>query len=431
MMRSRRRLSVRGHETGAVLLLVAIMLAAFLACLALAIDGGALQRTRRLAQNAADAGALAGAAEILRSQSDSVIFASAQNESARNGFAGGSNGVVVTATHPGSGSFTGSTYVKVVVEDTVPTIFAGAIGRRTMIVRATAIGGIVPPSTNCLTLLSPTGTALSVQSAFHFEGHGTCNIAVNSSSSTAIVVQNNGSIIDGATTISVAGNYSVSSGGSIAAGTDIKINAAPVPDTMAYLTMPTPPACPTGYSYCATQPVDGATLSPGSYCGGIKIGGGYTVTFSPGLYFLRGGGLDIGSSAIVNGTGVTFVNTNAPAIDGGANKFNIFNFQSGAIVTLSAMTTGALSGVLLYQDPAAGQAGHSYTNSIKSGNGSILSGSIYLPTQTLSIQSAGSLTINGGIVAKTLSAQSSGTLNLTGISGGTGYFALRRSSIVQ
>jgi len=170
---------------------------------------------------------------------------------------------------------------------------------------------------------------------------------------------------------------------------------------------------------------------PGSYCGGIKIGGG-TITFSPGLYFLRGGGLDIGGSGtIVNGTGVTFVNTNAPAIDGGANKFNIFNFQSGAIVTLSAMTTGTLSGVLLYQDPAAGQAGHAYTNSFKSGNGSILSGSIYLPTQSLAIQYAGSLTINGGIVARSLLAQSSGTLNLTGISGGTGYFALRRSSIVQ
>src|SRR4029079_3244330 len=124
--------------------------------------------------------------------------------------------------------------------------------------------------------------ALSVKSAFHFEGQGgNCNIAVNSSSESAVQGQNNGSIIEGVASISLAGNYTTSSGGSIAPGTNIKIHAAPVPDPMAYLTMPTPPACPTGYTYAATQPVTGATLAPGSYCGGIKIGGGITVTFSP------------------------------------------------------------------------------------------------------------------------------------------------------
>jgi Flp pilus assembly protein TadG len=431
MTRLRRGSGGRGHETGAVLPFVAILLVAFLTLLALAIDGGVLQRERRFAQNAADAGALAGAAEILRSRGDSEIFASAQSEATRNGFTNGSNGVLVTATHPGSGAFTGASYVKVVVEDSVPTIFAGVLGRSKVTVRATAIGGIVPPSTNCLTLLDPTASpALSVKSAFHFEGlGGGCNIAVNSSSETAIQVQNTGSIIEGVASISIAGNYSVSSGGSIAAGTDIKIHAASVPDPMAYLTMPTPDACPGAYA--VTQPVDGETLAPGTYCGGIKIGGG-TITFSPGLYFLRGGGLDIGGAGtIVNGTGVTFVNTNAPAANGGANKFDIFNFQSGAVVTLSAMTTGPLAGVLLYQDPSAGQAGHAYTNQMQSGNGSVLSGSIYLPTQKLTIQSSGSLTINGGIVAKTMLAQSSGTLNITGANGGSGYFALRRSSLVQ
>src|SRR5437867_5669258 len=101
---------------GAILPLVAIVLVGLMGLLALAVDGGSIQRQRRLAQNAADAAAQAGAMEIYRTHTDTAtVFAAARDEAARNGFTTGSGGVRVIASTPTSPDhFTGSGYVKVV-----------------------------------------------------------------------------------------------------------------------------------------------------------------------------------------------------------------------------------------------------------------------------------------------------------------------------
>src|SRR5438874_2600238 len=118
---------------GAVLPLVAITMVAFMAIVGLAVDGGAIQRERRLAQNAADAGALAGAWEIFRNHnSDSAVFANARAETTRNGYTNGVNNAVVTAGRPTSGDYffpQAAQYVKVVVTKTISTPFAGILGR--------------------------------------------------------------------------------------------------------------------------------------------------------------------------------------------------------------------------------------------------------------------------------------------------------------
>jgi uncharacterized membrane protein len=106
----KRLVSRSSKKTGAVLPMVAITMIAFMGALAIAIDGGSIQRQRRLAQNAADAGALAGAWEIYRNHNtDSAVFANALQETARNGFTNGVDGVVVTVSRPTSPDhFTGS-----------------------------------------------------------------------------------------------------------------------------------------------------------------------------------------------------------------------------------------------------------------------------------------------------------------------------------
>src|SRR4051794_26411610 len=83
------------NRSGAILPLVAVTLVAMMGVTALAIDGGAIQQHRRLAQNAADAGALAGAQEILRTHSQSVAFAAADTAARRNGYVDGVNGAHV------------------------------------------------------------------------------------------------------------------------------------------------------------------------------------------------------------------------------------------------------------------------------------------------------------------------------------------------
>jgi hypothetical protein len=205
---------------------------------------------------------------------------------------------------------------------------------------------------------------------------------------------------------------------------------------MAYLTTPDPGACSPPYNtvgYKVVQPQNDTTLQPGTYCGGIKVGTVIDVTFAPGMYFLMGGGMDIGSAAHIHGTEVTFVNMNAPEVDGGAHKFGIFNLQNNStVVDFTAMTTGPLAGILFYQDRAAGLSGHTYVNMVKSGVGTNFSGSFYLPTQRLTVESGGGITINGGIVAQQILVQNNAThLSVTGLAGGSGYFALKRASIIE
>jgi len=91
---------------------------------------------------------------------------------------------------------------------------------------------------------------------------------------------------------------------------------------------------------------------PGVYCGGIEVKAGKTAIFGPGLYVFKGGQFYIAGNATVTNTedasgGVTFYLT------GSGTDYATLVFESGADITLTPMTTGALANVLFYQDPNA------------------------------------------------------------------------------
>ena len=101
---------------GQVLVVVAIALLALLAFVALAVDVGGIYQERRAMQNAADAGALAGAREMCfgsEANAESVAHDYTVN---RNGAAG----ALITVTAP--------TTVTVVATQTYKTYFAGLLG---------------------------------------------------------------------------------------------------------------------------------------------------------------------------------------------------------------------------------------------------------------------------------------------------------------
>jgi len=105
------------HEReGQALIQVALALVALLAFLALAIDVGHFYGERRHMQNAADAGALAGARELCLGHSADAAIAAAQE------YAQTRNGAQAAAV-----SVNGST-VNVVASETTNTFFAGLIG---------------------------------------------------------------------------------------------------------------------------------------------------------------------------------------------------------------------------------------------------------------------------------------------------------------
>lgn len=414
---------------GAILVLAAVSMVGVMSVMALAIDVGALQRQRRIAQTAADAGALAGASELFRGRLD-LVTSSANTETARNGFTNGSDGVVVTVSNgPVSGYYTGNTrYVEVVVSRNVPTFFGALLGQQTVALRTRAVAGVDAPGTNCIfSLDADDEKALNVSGTSTTLSAG-CGVVVNSNNSKAVLLESAGTLIAGS--VGVTGQIDYGGGNLVTTG-GVQTGVPPSPNPLGYLQ--TPYFDPTRCDYTSTK-VDAfgvvTVLSPGIYCGGIEITSNGSAFLNPGLYILRGGGLKMGGGTIT-GTGVTFVNTNARTVDGGADKFGKFEMGSASHATLSAMTTGDLAGILFFQDPAAGKPGDVYNNLIASGSNSILTGTLYFPTQPIELGASGSITtVNGGVVATTVHVTSNSQVNVTGISGG-GVFPFKRLSLVE
>jgi hypothetical protein len=399
------------------MVLVAVSMVALAGMLVFSIDAGELQRQRRMAQTAADAAALAGAVEILRNRGDSIT-ASARSEAARNNFANLVGGDTVTVIYPASsGTFTGSRYVDVVVQRTVPTYFANIFGQRFAIVRGRSTAGIVL-SEYCFIVLDPEGNrSLDVQNTARLTGSD-CGIAVNSSNNVAAAVTDQGQV-----TASVIGITGGVEGTRFNPAPDLGV--PPVADPLAYLSMP---AVPNTCDYVSKVVNHTETLNPGTYCGGLKVLQGH-AKLNPGLYILRGGGLEVkGANAEMSslGSGVTFFNTALP----GGGGYEPILLQANVTVHISANTdpSSALPGILFYQDPAAPS---NQTNVFKAGSGSVMNGTLYFPTQTVEFGSASTSVVNGAVVAFRVVVQNNTAMTFTGYNGGSEYFALRRPAIVE
>ena len=127
------------HEIGQGFVIVALMLIALIAILALTLDGGLTYFQRRRAQNAADAGALAGARAMCTTGGGDPVVA-ARDYASRNGIGNVNTNVVVSAAQVG-------VVRSVVVSVTVPyeTFFAGVLGIPTTQVGAVAEAACYPP----------------------------------------------------------------------------------------------------------------------------------------------------------------------------------------------------------------------------------------------------------------------------------------------
>jgi hypothetical protein len=202
--------------------------------------------------------------------------------------------------------------------------------------------------------------------------------------------------------IDVVGGFS-KSGSAVLAPTPV--TGAPfISDPMAYLVPPPVGACDhTNYSVSNGS----VTLNPGTYCNGITVSGQTTVTFNPGTYNLLGGGLKVSGSSTLTGTGVTFFLTQnstyayAPLAVSGFTRLN-----------LKAPTSGAMEGVLFYQDPRIGSG--KPASSLTGNSASTLEGVLYFPTTALTWEgsAAGYEASYTVFVADTIVMTGSATVNM-------------------
>lgn len=378
-------------QKGAMVALLAIALPVLLGGVGMVIDTGSFYDLRRRVQSAADAAAVAAAQEV-RLQNTANVESSALYDARQNGFADDTTTSVDVHRPPTLGHYKGDTdYVEVIVSAKAPLFFMSALTDREFNVRGRAVAGVAGTSV-CTWTLDETAK-------YSFNATGTSNITFNDcgifvNSDDARAARTTGSATVTAPSIDVVGNYT----GNGFSPTP-RTGASQLGDPFAELPMPSVGSC----NYTNKKVTGTTTLGPGVYCGGLTINAGAKVTLNPGLYVIRGGGIDISGKATVAGDGVTFFNTG-----GGSYLYDVITINGGASVTLTAPSSGTTKGMLFFDDRSlSAKVGKKHT--LNGGSSVNLTGALYFANTDLHLAgdftgegnrmvlAAKNITINGNV----------------------------------
>ncbi|HKW78121.1 MAG TPA: pilus assembly protein TadG-related protein [Candidatus Limnocylindria bacterium] len=392
---------LRGRESegGQAVVLIAITFLALIMAVGLAIDSGQLFVARRTMQEAADAGAYAGA--VVRYQGGSVLQArlAAIADTTKNGYTDGVGGFAVTVNVPPlTGLYVGNDkYVEVNITGTVQTALVPGGALTTVHVRA--VGGADPLNNGYAIMALDRGNTPSAFNAspnadIHLTGGG---ILVNSSSATAATSsQCNAARF----TISVPYGTDVDGNGSgcfPSTGDGLRTGQPQQADPFAGFPKPSTTGMTT---YTTMAPV----INPGIYNVQLGGAGNTTINMNSGIYILKYGINATGNADLISNAGGVFIfntHTNYPgAFRPGIDTCGPLNLAGNAVTDVEAMTTGTYANFLVYQDPAC-------TNDmVIAGNGSFLgTGSIYLPTAGFRFNGNNATLTGSQLVAKTVDIQ--------------------------
>lgn len=331
-----------GDGSGAVLIYTGFALAVLLGVGGLAVDAGMWYATKRSAQSAADAAAIAGALEVARGSDATTVETKAKSDAESNGYADSTGATITVNNPPTSGPSAGvASAVEVIVQQPVPGFLSSFVHSDQVTVAARAVArSFVAES--CVYVMNPAvDSALSVPGTADVDMD--CGAQVNSVS--PIAIDQTGTSCMTATQIATSGN---------ASGTCL--NPQPdedmpqVEDPFSYLSPPgvASDAC------VDTDPVEvttaGTTIPAGNYCGGLVVEA--DATFAPGDYSFGGQGLQIQGNSTVTGDGVMFyfpddvTGYDAP----GPTPPRALYIAGTADVDLSAPTSGDYNSILVYMD---------------------------------------------------------------------------------
>ena len=245
--------------------------------------------------------------------------------------------------------------------------------------------------------------------------NGGASIIIDSSSESASVVTGSGSVIASQFFITGSPADLATSNGQFIAG--IEAGATPTLDPLAYL--PAPDTSALGVQSSSQYKLTGtasASISPGVYVGGIAVTGG-TLTLSPGIYYMQGGGFSVSGTGSVAGSGVLIYNAPNSTSD-------IISITGSGSVVLSPPTTGIYQGITLFQDRT------SSAPITLNGNGGLnMTGTIYAARAQLGLSGSGTNPIGGQYIVYDVTLTGSGNVNMTWTSAGTSR--TRRIGLVE
>lgn len=342
------------------------------------IDFVAAVNARSALQNAIDAATLAGAGANNSQSVASGVFAAEPLSKF---------GVSATPTFTvnSDSSFTGT------VSASVPTQFLELAGISSIPVSVSATAKLTTSSTACVLILNKTASqSLLMNSGSDIEA-SKCEVHVASTGVNAVIFNANSTLNTSKTCI--ASSSIIDNGGthpnlvkSCTVATDPFAGNLPTPSTTA--------------SNCNGGNYNGGsyTLTPGVYCGWYNFNGTNNLTFSPGVYVIKGGGWNVNGGSWT-GAGVTFYFADTSKIQ----------FNSGVKATLSAPTSGTYAGILMYE--AEGLSTSQFV--LDDSKGHTLSGLIYLPSRQMTVNAGANITIDDVTVVVDTLIMNSATWYLT------------------
>lgn len=416
---------LRGSESerGQAIVLVAITMTMLLMMVGLAVDAGQLYSSRRTMQEAADAGAYAGAVVLYQQGTQTQARAAAVNDVTLNGYTHNIGGFeVIINAPPTSGPFTNNNlYVEVIIQGNVRTQLLPEAAPLTF-VRVRAVAGSEPLNNQYAIMAldrgnTPSALNISSNGDVHLNGGG---ILVNSTSATAATNAQTDAcrltIGPSPHGVDIAGNTSSTwpAAGCPARGTPAYLTSSAKPqqaDPFAGFPKPSTTgmlvhnALPTG------TPL---VLDPGVWTVPISAAGGTVLYLKPGIYVLKAGINAAGNADLISmrtdttpacaaecGVFIFNTHTNYPGpFRSGTDSCGPLSLVGNGASDLRAQTTGTYKNFLFYQDAAC-------TNEMYiAGNGTFNgTGSVYLPNAHFRFDGNPS-TLNGSqLIAKTVNIQ--------------------------
>jgi Flp pilus assembly protein TadG len=362
---------LRGDQRGNILLMAGAALTGLVGAAGIGVDTVQWYMWKRQMQQAVDTGATAGAIAMARGLSSSTAV---NREVART--ANTSYSIEAINTPPTSGAYSGNSGAIEVYATTSQTLpFSSVFLSTAPTIRVRAVATSVAVGNPCVIATATSGTGVEV-----FGGAQVnlgCPVASNSPGGVSVDVGGS-SYLDTDMVMSVGGiDYGT---GNLPSDASIVSYGLPVDDPLASRNLSFSSSGCT-YNHYHVNPNEYATPSAGTYCNGMQLQG--TVRLHGGVYIIKGGTLQINSSADVGlygDGGVTFILTGTSS-----STVATVSINGSATVNLTAPTStqnSTFAGVLFYQDPI-GEASHT----INGGANINLEGIIYMPT--------GDLTYNG------------------------------------
>lgn len=353
------------RQRGIFALWLVVLLPALIALFALLLESTYLLAIRHRQQTAADAAALGGAYQILRND-ESGILAAGTYAAAANGFPPSGMTTLAVSHPPGSGGYIGEELTVRVRLEHRPARLLAAIAPGIDLLVGTSATAKFRRST-CMLTLSPSGAAsLNIANDAVIDGRF-CSAQVNSATNGALRVRNraNVDLLD----LRVVGSATVHAGASVQ---PIPVTgAAAIVDPL--LTVPEPVA--SGCDHTDLVVSGTVTLSPGTYCGGLRISVGSRANLQAGNYLFVGGRLDLRNLAIIAGDEVTLFLLQGAYLQSSAS----------ATVMLAAPESGDHAGVVIFESRSAPL--DTATHALSMSSQSLLEGIVYLPRSRLSVTS--------------------------------------------